>query len=397
MALLVILHLDMAMEHRALSPEEFDIRARLKRCIIGLAALERTRKKQRARINYLRDGDANTKFFHARVNARRQKNFIFKLHRNHGWVTSHEDKQAVAQQHFSSVMGHGPARTVSFNWESLVLPSPVLVGLDDPISEEEVKAAIMALPSDKAPGPDGFIGKFFKVCWETIKGDLMAVIYRFSDLRTNSLHWLNSANIVLVPKKDGAEDITDFRPISLIHGFAKIVAKILSLRLAPHMNDIVSLAQSAFIKKRSIHDNFMFVQNYARWLHRRKKPTLLFKLDIKKAFDSVCWEHILELLQRLGFPPRFHDWIAALLCTSSSRVLLNEILGDPIKHGCGLRQGDPLSPLLFDIAIDPLQRIIQVASDLGLFHQLPGKGAHFRTSLYADDAAVFMAPYQQDI
>ena len=123
------------------------------------------------------------------------------------------------------------------------------------------------MPSDKAPGPDGFNGKFYKSCWEIIKFDVLAVIQRFSTLHTRNLHWLNSANIVLIPKKEGAEEITDYRPISLIHGVSKIVAKILSRRLAPHINDIISQAQSAFIKKRSIHDNFMFVRNYARWLH----------------------------------------------------------------------------------------------------------------------------------
>jgi hypothetical protein len=90
-----------------------------------------------------------------------------------------------------------------------------------------------------------------------------------------------------LPKKDGAEEISDFRPISLIHGIAKIIAKMLSLRLAPHMDDLVSKAQSAFIKKRSIHDNFLYVKNLATRLHKRKISALLFKLDIRKAFDSV--------------------------------------------------------------------------------------------------------------
>jgi mannosylglycoprotein endo-beta-mannosidase len=397
MALHVILHLDRAMDSRLLSPEETDIRTRLKRRIIGLAALERARKKQRARINDLRDGDANTKFFHRKVNARRRKNFILKLRHNNGWATSHEEKQNIAQLHFKTAIGHVNPRTISLNWSSLDLPTPNLAGLDDPFSEEEVKKAIFEMPSDKAPGPDGFNGKFFKACWDIIKVDVMAVVQRFSDLRTRNLHWLNTANIVLIPKKDGAEEITDYRPISLIHGFAKIVAKVLSMRLAPRMNDIVSHAQSAFIKSRSIHENFLFVRNYARWLHRRKKASLLFKLDIRKAFDHVRWDYILELLQRLGFPPRFRDWIVALFGTSSSRILLNGVLGNPIMHGRGLRQGDPLSPLLFDIAIDPLQRILHVATDLGLLTRLPGRGARFRTSLYADDAAIFMAPVRSEI
>ena len=115
----------------------------------------------------------------------------------------------------------------------------------------------------------------------------MLAVNNFSNLHVNNLHWLNSANIVLVAKKDGAEDISDFRPISLIHAVAKIIAKMMATRLAPHMHALVSNTQSAFIKKRSIHENFMYVRNLARRLHRTKSPTLLHKLDIKKAFDSV--------------------------------------------------------------------------------------------------------------
>jgi hypothetical protein len=131
MALQVIYHLDLAMESRQLSPEERDIRARLKRRVIGLASLERSRKKQRARINNLRHGDANTKFFHRKVNCRRRKNFILKLRHNNGWVTTHDEKQRVAQSHFTAAIGRVNPRPISFNWDMLNLPSPNLEGLDE--------------------------------------------------------------------------------------------------------------------------------------------------------------------------------------------------------------------------------------------------------------------------
>jgi mannosylglycoprotein endo-beta-mannosidase len=146
---------------------------------------------------------------------------------------------------------------------------------------------------------------------------------------------------VLLPKKEGAEEIVDYRPISLIHAIAKIIAKMLSIRLGPYMDSLVSNAQSAFIKKRSIHDNFLYVKNLATRLHKSKTSALLFKLDIRKAFDNVRWDYIVDLLQKRGFPSRFRNWIVALLTTSSSRVLLNGVAGLPIRHGRGLETRRP--------------------------------------------------------
>jgi mannosylglycoprotein endo-beta-mannosidase len=224
----------------------------------------------------------------------------------------------------------------------------------------------------------------------------MRVIYLFSNLHAQNFRWLNSANIALLPKKDGAEQLTDFRPISLIHGVAKIIAKMMSLRLSPFMDTLISKSQSAFIKTRSIHDNFLNVRSFTRRLHRTKTPTVFLKLDIKKAFDSVRWDYLLDLMQRCGFPSRYRNWVTALLITSSSRVLLNGVPGAPIVHGRGLRQGDPLSPLLFDLAIDPLQQLLDLATTNGDLHRLRGRGPSIRTSLYADDAAIFIAPFRED-
>ena len=396
-ALLVILRLDIAQENRLLSADELELRARLKRRVIALAVLERSRKKQCARISNLKEGDANTKFFHRRVNARRMKNHIHRIKNAHGWVTEHGAKEKLIREHFSKVMKRGPRSRKDFNWEELNLEPLDLHGLGAPMAECEVLEAINDMPSDKAPGPDGFSGLFFKKCWGIIKTDLMTVISHFDSLQTSNLQWLNSANVVLLPKKDGAEGIADYRPISLIHTIAKIIAKVLALRLGPHMKNLVSNVQSAFIKTRSIHDNFMYVRNLARRLHMRKTPSLLFKLDIRKAFDSVKWEYILDLLQRLGFPPMFRNWIAALLCSSSWRILLNGVPSKPIPHGRGFRQGDPVSPLLFVIAMDPLHTILELASREGLFHKIRGRGVAVRTSLSANDAAVFMAPIKKDI
>jgi len=88
----------------------------------------------------------------------------------------------------------------------------------------------------------------------------------------------------------------------------------------------------------------MYVRNMARRFHRSKRPMLLVKLDISKVFGSVRWDYLFSLLNTLGFPRRWVDWIAALLSTASSQVLLNGIPGEPFVHGRGLLGGGPALP-----------------------------------------------------
>lgn len=129
----------------------------------------------------------------------------------------------------------------------------------------------------------------------------MALFDHFYRLAGGNFADLNTALIALIPKKDGATRMGEFKPISLIHSIAKLVSKVLSMRLAAVIDKIISPAQTAFQRKKCIHDSYLYVQNTVRNLHRTKTPALLLKLDIARAFDSVSWEYIMELLQKLGF------------------------------------------------------------------------------------------------
>lgn len=217
------------------------------------------------------------------------------------------------------------------------------------------------MPVEKAPGPDGYIGCFFRASWETVKETVFAVFQKIYTLNALHLNKINIANIILLPKKDQAMEIAEFRPISLIHNIVKILSNMLSLRLSTYMDNLISISQSAFIKRRTIQDNFLYVQNIARSYHRSNTPMLMLKLDIAKAFDSISWPYLLDMLHCRGFGHRWRTWIAMLLGTSSSRIVLNGIQGPNIRHQCGVRQGDCLSPYLFILAIDVLQCILELA------------------------------------
>lgn len=163
----------------------------------------------------------------------------------------------------------------------------------------------------------------------------------------SKLHLLNSAYVILLAKKIEALEVKYFCPISLIHSFAKLVSKILANRLAARLPELVSPNQNAFVKGRSIHDNFLLVQQIAKAIYKQKLSGILLKLDIGKAFNSVSWPFLLEVLGHLGFGPIWCNIISKLLCSSSTRVLMNGMPGELISHQRGLRQGDALSPMLF--------------------------------------------------
>jgi hypothetical protein len=240
MAQVVIQVLDSAQDVWPLSEAKFNLRAKQKKRVLGWAVIERARKKQCSQINNLREGDANTKYFHHKAITRRQKNFIQRLRTPTCWALSHQDKQDVVMQHITDFLSSPSQRTQELNWEALALPKMDLTHLDKPFEEAEIVRAISQLPPDRAPGPDGYTSIFFRKCWHIIRGGVMAAIYSLHALRCGDLNLLNKANIVLVPKKDSAENVSDYRPISLIHAITKIITKVLALWLAPHINSLIS-------------------------------------------------------------------------------------------------------------------------------------------------------------
>jgi hypothetical protein len=162
------------------------------------------------------------------------------------------------------------------------------------------------MPNDKAPGPDGLTGLFYKKCWE-IMLDVVNVFNAFWSQDSMSFHHLNDAYMILLKKKDQPVEIRDYRPISLIHSFGKLVTKCLAKRLAGVLDSLVMHNQSMFIKGRRIHDNFRHVQLACKAIHASRSPVILLKIDIAKAFDIVSWTFLLEVLQHMGFGRRWRN------------------------------------------------------------------------------------------
>jgi hypothetical protein len=180
------------------------------------------------------------------------------------------------------------------------------------------------------------------VAWPVIKVEFMAAMGRLMQGDVNPLHLLNSAYITLIPKTIEAIEVKDYRPISLIHSFVKIITKAMANRLARRLPTLISPCHSAFVKGSCIHNNFILVQQTARALHRQNVPCVLLKLDISKVVDSVSWPFLFEVLSHLGFGQFWCNILSKLVCSSSTRVLVNGEPSDLICHKRGLHQGNPL-------------------------------------------------------
>jgi hypothetical protein len=243
MANKIIHRLDMAQDDHQLSPEEVLLRRDLKIRVMGLAAVERAWHHQASHLVWLKEGDACTCFFHLKANSQSRKKFIPCLKKTNGeYVWSHDEKEQILHEHFLNILGVAEPRQSGINWAELQLPQLAGHHLDAPFSKAKIKNAIAELTTEKAPGPDGFTGVFFRSCWDIIRTEIMAAFHCFYNQTTCPLPKLNGALLTLLPKSDIAEPPGDFSLISLIHCFAKLTSKVLALRLAPHINDLVSNA-----------------------------------------------------------------------------------------------------------------------------------------------------------
>jgi hypothetical protein len=128
-----------------------------------------------------------------------------------------------------------------------------------PFSAEEVARIVRESPADRAPGPVGFNGAFFKAAWEVVGLDVVRMFHALWEVDFRSFHSLNGAIMILSHKTEAHTRLRDYRPINLIHSIGKLFAKGLALRLAPRMSHIVKDNQSVFIQGRRIHENFCTV------------------------------------------------------------------------------------------------------------------------------------------
>ncbi|GKD53993.1 RNA-directed DNA polymerase, eukaryota, reverse transcriptase zinc-binding domain protein [Tanacetum coccineum] len=258
--------------------------------------------------------------------------------------------------------------------------------LERDVSNEEIKKAVWDCGTDKSPGPDGFTFIFYRHFWTTIEKDVVEAVKHFFS-KAKFPKGCNSSFIALIPKTHDANMVKDFRPICLIGSIYKIIAKILTNRLVGVLGDIVSEVQSAFVEGRQILDGPFILNEVLQWCKRKKKKSIIFKVDFEKAYDSVRWDYLDEVLRKFGFGNKWCSWIQECLISSRGSILLNGSPTEEFDFFKGLKQGDPLSPFLFILIMESLHISFQRVANAGLFSGLKlNQMVTISHMLYADDA-----------
>ncbi|GKU95851.1 hypothetical protein SLEP1_g9158 [Rubroshorea leprosula] len=239
-----------------------------------------------------------------------------------------------------------------------------------PISMDEVKAALFSMKGLKSPGPDGIQPIFYQKHWAVVSGE-------------------------------SPDTIQKFRPICLLNVAYKVLSKVIVNRLRPHLQSLIGPFQNSFLAGRSTTDNIILTQEAIHSMRRMKGRTgaATFKIDLHKAFDSISWDFLLEVLVDFNIPAPLIRLIMFSISSLKLSVLWNGNELPYFQPQHGLRQGDPLSPYLFIMAMEKLSHMIlsQVQTGSWKPFKVSRGGLALSHLFFANDLMLFCQASQTQI
>ena len=260
--------------------------------------------------------------------------------------------------------------------------------LEAPITTVCVEVALASLPTSKTPVSDGIPLELYKQFQGTLVPRLCA-LYNHA-FETGVLpSSMSEALIVLIPKP-GKDPLLpeSYRPISLLQLDVKILAKILALRLNKVISSLVHPNQTGFMPNKNTAFNLRRLHMNLQAQHADVGSRVVVSLDAAKAFDSVEWTYLWECLGRFGFGPQFIKWLQLLYQAPTARIRVNGRTSSPFSLSQGTRQGCPVSPMLYALAVEPL--CIALRHHPGIAGLRCGRVTEL-LSLYADDMLLYLS------
>lgn len=259
--------------------------------------------------------------------------------------------------------------------------------LDEQLTPTDLANALNSMKKCTAPGPDGLTVEFYSVFLPTLTPLFMAMLNEsFNEGALPESQ--NLSYISLIPKDSGSPlEMKNYRPISLLNVDYKILTKALTSKLRPFMSTLIHEDQTYSVTGRTIHDHNHTLRDIITYAEDKQLNTCILSLDQAKAFDRVSHSFLHKVLNQCNFGPNFRKWIEIIYSKPQSAVIVNQTLSEAFPLGRSVRQGDPLSPLLYVLSLEPLLNKIRRDKEVkGI--QLPGGGEQ-KLIAFADDTNFF--------
>nr|GEZ17643.1 RNA-directed DNA polymerase, eukaryota [Tanacetum cinerariifolium] len=311
------------------------------RLIQDIDKVESMEMAQKAKIKWAIEGDENSKYYHGVINKKRSRFAVHGVLADGMWIDAPNAVKMEFFEHFKIRFGNPGNYGIQLEREF-----PNRLSFDQ---NEFMKSEVTSKEIKEADVVDAI--RWFFETGKIPKGG-------------------NSSFITLIPKIPSANMVKDYRPISLIGSVYKIIAKILANRLTTVLGDLVNEIQSAFVTDRQLLDGLFILNELVQLCKLKKKQTIVFKVDFEKAYDSVRWDFLDDVMKKLGFREIWCNWIQSCLQTSRGSVLVN--------------------------VMESLHVSFQRVVDDGLFKGIKLSSSLYLSHLFYADDAIFMGQWNQD-
>ena len=351
----------------------------------------------RSKVKWNEEGERNTKFFMSQEKKNYLNKCITQLIDSDNRIVM--DKEAILemQRNFYKELY---TENIDSNSEDFKLHSSLFLQEDTPILTKEEKAicdsditqrelliSLKELKNGKTPGTDGLTTDFYKFFWVDIKDCLYdSILYA---IHNGELSVEQKRGIIsLIPKKDKDRlFLKNWRPISLLNTDYKLLAKCLAMRLKKILPNIINHDQTGYLKGRFIGENIRNIEDILFYTEKFQLPGIMVTIDFEKAFDSLNWSFLDACLEHFNFGKIFRKYINVLYSNIESATSNNGHISKFFTLERGVRQGCPLSPYLFIIAIEVLAQNIRKNDNID---GIKISNENIKISQLADDTTCFL-------